>query len=231
LLSVDQESEVSSADLGVQPPLADDQDRTARARIRDAALVRFAADGVAGTSLKAIAADVGVSPPLVIHHFGSKEGLRIACDEYVVAMIRESKRAVANRTLDPLQGLRDTDRNLPLVRYLARTLSDGSPHVATLIDEMVEDAVAYSAEAVAHGVMKPTEYPRDRIVVLVMWQLGALALHEHVERLLGVDLTSDLEGLFRWARPAGEILAKGAISEELYEQLRAGAPDAASESN
>ncbi|MFD0204347.1 MULTISPECIES: TetR/AcrR family transcriptional regulator [Saccharothrix] len=60
-------------------------DLTARARIRDAALARFGADGVAGASMRAIAADAGVSPALVVHHFGSKEGLRQACDEYVLA--------------------------------------------------------------------------------------------------------------------------------------------------
>jgi AcrR family transcriptional regulator len=220
---------VTSADLGVQPPLADDQDRTARARIRDAALARFASNGVADTSLKEIAADVGVSPPLVIHHFGSKEGLRIACDEYVVRMIREGKRAFANRAMDPVQSLRAIDQALPLIRYLARTLVDPTPHVANLIDEMVEDAVAYTAEAVEHGVMKPTEFPRDRAVVLVMWQLGALALHEHIERLLGIDLTGDAQDLLRWMLPAGEILAKGAMPEELYEQMRAAAQDAASD--
>ena len=58
-----------------------DADKTARARIRDAAIRRFARDGVAATSLKAIAADAGVSPPLVVHHFGSKAGLREAVAE------------------------------------------------------------------------------------------------------------------------------------------------------
>src|SRR3712207_8086528 len=49
-----------------------DDDLTGRARIRDAAIRRFAVDGF-GTSVRAIAADAGVSPGLVIHHFGSKE--------------------------------------------------------------------------------------------------------------------------------------------------------------
>ena len=47
-------------------------DLTARARIRDAALARFGAEGIAGTSVRAVAADAGVSPALVLHHFGSK---------------------------------------------------------------------------------------------------------------------------------------------------------------
>lgn len=201
------------------------EDSTARARIRDAAIVRFAAHGVAATSIKAIAADVGVSPPLVIHHFGSKEGLRVACDAYVAAVIRDRKRAAlaAGPGMDPLEALRQADQGPPLMRYLAQTLTEGSHHVAGLIDEMVDDAVAYMAEAVDNGLLKASDHPRQRAVVLVVWQLGALVLHEHVERLLGADLTGDAEGLLAWAVPAAEILSRGVFDEGLYERLRAAA--------
>jgi AcrR family transcriptional regulator len=197
----------------------EDGDRTARARIRDAAIERFAASGVTATSLKAIAADVGVSPPLLIHHFGSKDGLRQACDEHVAAMIRARKRAAVAGGLDPLQALRESQEGPPLLGYLARTLGDGSPHVADLIDELVEDAVGYMAEGVEAGVLKPSDYPRERAVVLTLWQLGALVLHEHVERLMGADLVSGTEGVLAWILPAGEILAKGVLEEGFYERL------------
>ncbi|HLU96030.1 MAG TPA: TetR/AcrR family transcriptional regulator [Thermobifida alba] len=59
-------------------------DLTARARIRLAALALFARQGFAGTSLRVIAAEAGVSHALVRHHFGSKEGLRAAVDEDVL---------------------------------------------------------------------------------------------------------------------------------------------------
>ena len=78
-------------------------DLTSQARIRDAALVRFGADGFAGTSVRSIAADAGVSPALVLHHFGSKEGLRTACDEHVVGFFEDILgRGVAyNARFDP----------------------------------------------------------------------------------------------------------------------------------
>ena len=66
-------------------------DRTTAARIRDAAIAQFAANGVAATSVRSIAATAGVSAGSVIHHFGSKENLRNACDEHVAAMIRDLK--------------------------------------------------------------------------------------------------------------------------------------------
>ena len=55
------------------------------ARIRNAALEGFAANGVASTSIRDVAAAAGVSPGLVQHHFGTKAGLRDAVNDFVVA--------------------------------------------------------------------------------------------------------------------------------------------------
>ena len=60
------------------------EDLTTRARIRDAAVDLFARDGFAHVTVRRIATEAGVSPALVIHHFGSKEGLRAACDAHVL---------------------------------------------------------------------------------------------------------------------------------------------------
>src|SRR3954471_19421750 len=100
-------------------PAADDADLTARARIRDAAIRRFGVDGL-GASVRAIAADAGVSPGLVIHHFGSKEGLRAVCDEHVLRVIREAETdAFTQRApADWLNELAALDEYAPLVGYL-----------------------------------------------------------------------------------------------------------------
>ena len=202
-----------------------DPDRTARARIRDAAIVRFAAQGVAATNVRAIAADAGVSPPLVMHHFGSKEGLRVACDHYVVERIWALKREQLGEAppSDPLAALRASSHHLPLLAYLARTIPDGSPHVDALIDEMVDETVAYLAAAEASGIVRPSDHPRERAVILVLWQLGAIVLHAHAARLLGADLIGEPEGALRWSMPAAEILAKGVITEDFYDRMRTSA--------
>ena len=46
-----------------------------RERIREAARVRFLADGYQAVSLRAIAAEAGVDVALVSYYFGSKQGL------------------------------------------------------------------------------------------------------------------------------------------------------------
>jgi AcrR family transcriptional regulator len=48
---------------------------SSRTAILDAARRRFAAAGYDATSLRAVAADVGVDPAVVVHFFGSKDGL------------------------------------------------------------------------------------------------------------------------------------------------------------
>jgi len=52
-----------------------------REAILDAARRGFAARGYDGASLRAIAADAGVDPGLVMHFFGSKEGVFVAAME------------------------------------------------------------------------------------------------------------------------------------------------------
>src|ERR1700758_3794856 len=61
-------------------------DRTARAVIRDEALRLFAVRGPDGVTVRQIAAAARVSPGLVLHHFGSKDGLRQAVDDHVLGL-------------------------------------------------------------------------------------------------------------------------------------------------
>lgn len=206
-------------------------DRTTAARIRDAAMVRFAADGVAATTVRAIAAEAGVSPALVMHHYGSKENLRVACDRHVAAVVREAKqKAVAAGTgMDATAQLRAFDDGAPLLRYLARSLVDGSPHVADLVDEMVHDAVGYIGQAVETGLMTPSDDPRGRAAVLTLWSLGALVMHEHVHRLLGADLMGGAAGMAPYVIPATEILGRGVLAPGVYEQIRDSFPSPDSE--
>lgn len=204
-------------------------DRSARARIRDAAITRFAHDGIAATTARAVAADAGVSPGLVIHHFGSMDKLRAACDEHMAAIIRSHKQdaMAAGPGLDVLGAMRRAQQDVPLARYLASSLADGSPAVAALIDDMVDDAVAYMEEGVRSGVLQPSARPRDRAALLTVWTLGALVLHEHAERLLGVDLTEDParladdDGYGRYLAVVMEVLSDGVFTAEIASTVRA----------
>lgn len=201
-------------------------DRTARARIRDAAVGCFAEHGIAGTTARKVAAAAGVSPGLVMHHFGSMEGLRRACDEYVTDTIRrEKQRALATGPgLDVLAALRDSDA-VSLMGYLARVLADDSPAVAQLVDDLVADAVDYLRQGEETGMLRPGPDRRGRAAVLTLWSLGALVLHRHLKRILGVDLVNPEAAtgpaIASYLGPSYEILGEGIFTEAVAAQLSA----------
>lgn len=203
-----------------------EDDRSTPARIRDAAIRCFADRGVDRASVRTIAEAAGVSPALVIHHFGSKDRLRVACDRHVAALIREQKSGSmqAGGGVDPVAALRTYGDGPPLLAYLARTLTDGSPHVSELLEELVADAVAYMATGEANGLLRPSDDPHGRAAVLLLWSMGALVLHEQASRLLGVDLLGASDQLLGYLRPALEVMGRGVLTEEAYQQL-AGALD------
>ena len=74
----------------------------AKRAILDAAEARFAARGPAGVRLQEIAADVGVSHPAILHHFGSREDLMRALIERALGALRAELLATLT-TSDPSQ--------------------------------------------------------------------------------------------------------------------------------
>ncbi|MBP2334809.1 AcrR family transcriptional regulator [Saccharothrix coeruleofusca] len=182
-------------------------DLTARARIRDAALVRFGVDGVAGASVRAIAADAGVSPALVVHHFGSKEGLRQACDEHVLAAMDSGDDLRGEALAEVLAAA------TPVRRYLARALLDGADAATALFDRIVERTERWLAEGETAGWVRPTADSRARAVVYVSWQLAPLLLGEQVGRLLGGD-PAEASTATRGARAGLEMLTGGLFTDD-----------------
>lgn len=156
-----------------------DTDLTARARIRDAALLRFATEGFQ-VPVRAIAADAGVSPGLVIHHFGSKERLRLACDEHVLTVVRDTKRdALSDRRgapMDLLAQLASIEEHGPTVGYLLRSLQAGGDLARSFVAQMIADARGYIADGVAAGTIKPSLDEAARARYLVTQSLGTMLL-------------------------------------------------------
>lgn len=73
----------------------------AREAILDAAEKRLDAGGPAGLRLQEIAADVGISHPTILHHFGSREGLVDAVVQRALESVqRDAVAAFASETFD-----------------------------------------------------------------------------------------------------------------------------------
>ncbi|GAB3194774.1 TetR/AcrR family transcriptional regulator [Nesterenkonia suensis] len=214
-------------------------------RIVEAAIELFGAQGFTGTSLKAIADRAGVSAPLVIHHFGSKAGLRTACDIRVADLVHQlkSESIAASHPATDTPAHTATQPALPrhhvmealhasgpLIRYLLQALLAGGEEIDALMDRLLEDFLEYTAEAERVGLMNSSENPRNRAIVLLLQSFGALMLHQQMKRLLGVSPVDDPpEELAPYMSTVLELYTRPLLDEQVYgelaQQLRHHEPD------
>ena len=194
------------------------EDLTARARIRDAALRLFAERGLDGATIRDIARAAGVSGGLVRHHFGSKDDLRAACDSYALdQLMRIKEQAVLEGQLANPGFMSAAHPTVLLtLRYLARSLVDGSPAAAAVFDEMVELGEAWLDQH--HPGQIPD--PRGYSAVLVAMQSGLFMMHSQLSRWLGADIFTP-EGHLRLTAAMIDFYSQPLLSPELAEQARA----------
>ncbi|WP_306370367.1 TetR/AcrR family transcriptional regulator [Nocardiopsis sp. CC223A] len=153
---------------------ADASDLTARARIRDAAIEHFGRHGFKVT-IRAIAEKAGVSPGLVMHHFGSKDGLRKACDDHVFEIVHRVKKESV--TADPavsLQHVAHIEEFAPLLAYAVRSFQEGGSVGLALYERMVADIRDYLAAGEAAGRIRPSRDPGKRARWLAESSMGSL---------------------------------------------------------
>lgn len=207
--------------------LASDTDTTT-ARILRAALARFPVDGFEGTTVRALADDADVSPALIVHHYGSKEGLRRACDDHVIEQIRTVKGdAISTRRMTDAGFIAGSMQIAPLlIRYLGWALATGSQAAADLFDEMLEESIRLFEMAEEQGYVRPSDHPRARSAVMLSMQLGSLVLHDHLERSLGVD-PLEAEGLMQLAQVSMEIFSGSLFPPEVASQMQEAVAEAA----
>jgi len=132
-----------SPSLRMRSPTLQDTDLSARAKIREAALELFGTSGF-GVPLRAVAEAAGVSPGLVVHHFGSKDGLRAAVDQSVLALFLDAFETIpkdlpADRLAEAMSiALSAVIGPSPEVRrYVRRSLLEETPAGTTIFDDLV----------------------------------------------------------------------------------------------
>jgi AcrR family transcriptional regulator len=160
----------------------DQDDLTTKARIRDTAIAMIGRSGFTATTVRAIAAGVGVSPALLLHHFGSKDGLREACNEHVLGWYAAQLDEIArDDSPDTIIGMIDrTPEMLPLAAYIRRSLIDGGAFARQIFDSLVADTARYLDRSVASGRVRPTADPHGRAVLMVITSLGSQLLAEYL---------------------------------------------------
>ncbi len=189
-------------------------DLTAAARIRDAAIERFGEQGF-GVGLRSIAEAAGVSAALVIHHFGSKDGLRKACDDYVAEAIRSTKSEAMNSS-DPatwFAAMAEIEEYAPLMAYLVRSMQAGGDLAKTLWRRMIDNAESYLDEGVESGILKPSRDPAARAKYLAITGGGGFLLYIQMH-----DTPTDLRAVLRdyandMVLPALELYTDGLMTD------------------
>jgi AcrR family transcriptional regulator len=189
-------------------------DLTAAARIRDAAIEQFGEHGF-DVGLRRIAEAAGVSAALVIHHFGSKEGLRQACDQYVADEIR-SEKSEAMRSNDPatwFAQMAEIESYAPLMSYLVRSMQSGGQLAKMLWRRMIDNAEEYLDEGVRSGTLRPSRDPKARAKYLAITGGGGFLLYLQMH-----ETPTDLRAVLRdYARdmvlPALEVYSEGLMAD------------------
>jgi AcrR family transcriptional regulator len=156
-----------------------------RARIIDAAITRFAADGP-GASLDAVAADVGVTKGALYHHFASKNGL-------VEAVYREAIRRHAARVVDASATGTGHDRLLALIDSSTRLYTSRTPFYGLLMQLHLQAGT--SRPELADIARRVQERQREHMIGLVRLGQADGSIRADLDaEALGLTVNAALEG-------------------------------------
>jgi AcrR family transcriptional regulator len=171
-------------------PRAGDQDLTAKARIRNAALDLYASQGEDRTSMRTIAAAAGVTVGLLVHHYGTKDNIRDAVEELIVDYFRQ---AIAQASADGTHGGVAAARNAAVtemlaanpevVSYMGRVLLDPAGPRGHLLERLTELASSAVGELRRTGLASVKRAESTQVIEVMVRQLGHLFLQPMLDAM------------------------------------------------
>ncbi len=212
---------------------------SARDRLRDVAIEVFATQGFTA-SVRQIAHAAGVTAGLITHHFGSKDELRLACDDEVILRYRTMKsEGLSVSPTEAIGMMARLDEFAPTFIYMLRSVRDGGTAGRAFIEHLIADSREFTEKAVADGVIKPSRDPEARLRYLVTSSLGGLVIQ--LDLMPGIDLAQTTQTLRRLMAENGlptlELYTQGLLVDNtmldeylLYVSDPPGGPDSATPS-
>lgn len=181
-------------------PRATNEDLTAKARIRNAALDLYSKSGPDRISLRAIASEAGVTLGLVQHHYKTKAGLRDAVDQLVVDYFATALAEVpdAEHPAD-LAAARDEAvrrmlaANPPVVDYVRRAVLDPYGENLHLLDALVDLTAREVSTLRKSGRASTRRRESTQIVAVLVRQMGEMLLAPLVDVVWDRVDSSDAE--------------------------------------
>jgi len=189
--------------------------RSARDAIAVSALSLFGQQGIDATSLREVAAAAGVSPALVVHHFGGKDGLLAATDEAALkafgsAYGSDQGPGTPAELLDrrAKQTARVMREHPDLCAYLGRALVERTPGATRLFGAMIEGGRKEIDALAERGALRADV---DRLWAtlqhfFLIW--APLSFMPLLDDALDGRLL-DAENLDRWVSANAELLERG----------------------
>ncbi|MDA8116046.1 MAG: helix-turn-helix domain containing protein [Actinomycetota bacterium] len=176
-------------------------DLTAKARIRNAALILFAENGVDATSLRVVAEAAGVTVGLIVHHYGTKEALREAVELAIVDQFEVAIESVPLNSQPPAKVV--TERDLAVARmlqqtpaivdYLRRAILDGKGERGDLVSRLSELTAQQVRELRDAGLASTKNTLGEQVISIMVRQLGRLFLQPLVDQIAD-EFAAELTG-------------------------------------
>lgn len=184
------------------------------ARIRRAALKSLATRGASATTLRAVAADAGVSLGLVQHHFATKAGLIKAVDDYAMSVLFDFfAKPVSAPPADTLAEVGERITRLivehpDIVDYLGRSLIEDTTMGATIFDTLAAFGAKRWNQRRENGELRDDVDLTWATINALVLAVGTLMLRSHIDRQLPEPLTAPAQ-LARWQDSVNKLLRHG----------------------
>lgn len=197
-------------------------DVTMRTRIRDSAIELFGERGFHRATIREIAARAGASPGLVLHHFGSKDGLRDECDSHVLSTLLADRRSLGDspRSEDVERILSSAGVHRAGLGYLSRMMTEPGAASTRVFDAFLEQTREMMRGQETAGSTRSMSNPDVTAVLVTAYGMAPLLLNAHIARVLGVDPLSP-EGARLLALPGLELFTHGLYRDDSLLQATA----------
>lgn len=174
----------------------------------------FADEGQDRVTIRAIASAAGVSPALVIHHFGSRAGLRLAVEERVVARFEAVIAQLETPELtDAAPGLGElvakaAEDEPATFAFFRRLLIEGGPSADAAFASLFAATKRTLTGLDQLGATYPTDDENTRAAFLLANDLAVLLLRDRITTATGVDPLAG-DGMRRWVDQVIAVYTRG----------------------
>ena len=160
-----------------------------RAMLIAVATSAIARDGFATTSLRSIAKEAGVSPALVVHHFGSREKLIAECIEAALGLWVLEKQTVVDVSLTTsLAQWQSSPESYPgKLQFFRQVLLAPGEMANILFNRLVQEAQIVIESQSEKGLLRKFENRADLAALMALQNLAPLMLQSPLESFFAAN--------------------------------------------